>query len=263
MMRTQSAVIGLAVAALGLTSCVGLNGEQQESGPATSEETTTPESGSGEETGNGNTTDEEDQDPTLQPLTTDQAEELLLSEDEFPFDVEEVTEESESIESSLATEFGGGEGYDDLPPQERDCAEALAGLAELDDGQAESSLALSAVPAGATAESLLVGVTSYPDEADTAELWEEISGYCDGLEIEDDEDVYFSAIDYEGAYGLTWGSDSFGEDIEFTFASMDHGHNVFWFVSFNVPSYDVLDTIDAQQEKLEEGLDGDSAPATD
>lgn len=192
-----------------------------------------------------------------EPLTQEQTRDALLTEGEFPLDgftatgeIEEGTDESPAGGDDLLEDFPGA---DQL---EQECQDALTAVAEsAPEFTAQSSLTFT----NASAESAMgpptveLGVGAFEGD-DPLEVIEDLNSACDEVSIEQDGfsmTMTFSELDGD-AQGTKIGLDAMGEGLEIIMAGRVDGENLVLISGQGVEEGEVIEVLDAQQEKIDE-----------
>lgn len=230
----------------------------------------------GQETG-GNGQSEESEPPEIDPveltydqLDAEQIEYLLLDEDDWPYSLDSFEEEEDEYLSEWFAEwadyFRPLDGID-YSREEEDCFDGIAEMDRIESDGRENLFVggLRDNPNTSFEEDvIMLGISSFRDEQDTASVWEDIHAVCDDVEIEEDGDRItvqviehneWSGLHFTVEAGSFFDQDMFYDDL--LMATKDHGENTLYAVGFDVSGGTFTDTLSAQLRKLEEGLPED------
>lgn len=193
-----------------------------------------------------------------EPLTQEQTRDALLTEEEFPLDG--FTAAGEIEEGSDDGPAGSGEELlEDFPgadQMEQECQDALTAMAEADPGySAQSKLTFT----NDGAESVMgpptveLGVATFEGD-DPLALVEDLNSACEEVTIEQDGfTLTMTFAELEGdAQGTKIGLGIMGEELEMVMAGRADGENVILITSEGVEEDQVIEILDAQQEKIDD-----------
>lgn len=262
------------LAALALTGCVGLeptaDPEEEQSG-------STDAGGSSESTPDPEEPEIDPAELTFEQLDADEIQYLLLDEDDWPYSVDGFDQEED--DPSLSEYYAEFAEYwvpldgIDYSSEEEDCFDGIAELEDIETDGRENHFVSGLRENPNTSyeeDGILVGISSFRDEQDTASVWEEVHAACDGVEIEEDGDVVsLSAIEqggWNGVHMAVQAGSFFEQDLYFDdilLATLDRGENIVYAVGMDVPSGTFTDVLRAQERRLDEGLPEDLDDADD
>lgn len=249
--------VALVVGALGLAACAG-SSESAEPRDAyaavsgteaeTSESSQALADAQGEGLGAG-----------LQPLAEDQIGQILLDEDEFPFEPRGFVEEQgtdyfhEHI-GVVGESYTGSFGDDGCAAQLDSINERLVG-----DEPQNGVLREVAGDMNARQGKVYVWMLSYEDPVDTSMIWDDVLASCEGHTLESEADVIdLSAFSEQGFRGLALEmSVDVGDeviDVDGFSASRDLGHGILMISAVHVDEGTFTEIVEAQAAKVEAHL---------
>ena len=258
-----------ALAALVLTGCVGLEPtadleEEDQSG-------STDAGGSGESTPDPEEPEIDPAELTFEQLDADEIQYLLLDEDDWPYSVDGFDQEED--DPSLSEYYAEFAEYwvpldgIDYSSEEEDCFDGIAELEDIETDGRENHFVSGLRENPNTSyeeDGILVGISSFRDEQDTASVWEAVLDACDGVEIEEDGDVVsIGAVEqgeWSGVHMTVQAGSFFEQDLYFDdilLATLDRGENIVYAVGMDVPAGTFTDVLRVQERKLDEGLPED------
>ncbi|MGQ7787479.1 hypothetical protein [Nesterenkonia sp. K-15-9-6] len=195
----------------------------------------------------------------LDALSEDEFRELLLEEDELPFESDTYVEESGAeyfhqhigvTGDTYVTGFG-----------DEECTRQMDGINERLVGQdPQDGLIRQASRATETGEErLYLWMLSYAEAVDTEPLWDDVLDACEGRRLEDGADtIDFSAFAAAGFRGLTMemGVENGSDVVEMDgySATRDMGRNLLMISAVNVDAATFEDVLTAQAAKIDARL---------
>lgn len=216
-----------------------------------------------EDTAAGSTGSEESSadDPAVQldALDEDGIRELLLDEDELPFEPDDYVEQSGAQYFHEHIGVAGDTYVNGFGDEE--CARQMDGINErlVGEDPQDGLIRQASRAAEAGEERIYLWMLSYPEAVDSDPIWDDVLGACEGSRLEDGADtIDFSAFAAAGFRGLTMqmGMENGSETVEMDgySATRDMGRNLLMVSAVNVDAATFEDVLTAQAAKIDARL---------
>lgn len=193
-------------------------------------------------------------------LTQEQSADALLTEEEFPLDgfTRGEVEEGSSDDSAESTAGADDllEGFPGADQLSQECQDALTGIASMEtDFSSQSQVEFTGTEGDSLLGAPTVQLVVASMEGDNVlDAIDSLNSECEEVTIEESGmEMTMSFSEVEGdAQGTKIGVDMMGQGIEMIFAGREDGGNYTVVTGMGVTDDEVLQVLDAQDEKIDE-----------